>query len=240
MEQNRSTLSQTRETTLDVGLQKHFQTVYNIMAMGLCITGFTAYVVAQIPAAQSFFMMMSQNPFLGLAVMAAPMILMMMLFSPGRIQRASFQSLVLGFAAFSAFWGAILSVIFMVYEPMSIVKTFFVTAGAFAATSIYGYTTKSDLSTMGSYARMAAFGLFLAIVVNVFLQSPVMHIVISGLGVLIYTALIAWDTQKIKETYSYAHGGTTNSKLAVMGALGLYINFIMLFQFLLQFMGSRE
>lgn len=240
MEQNRSTLSQTRETTIDAGLQKHFQSVYNIMALGLCVTGFSAYMVSKIPAAAAFFAMAAQNPFIGLAVMALPMMAMMMLFHPSRLRTSSFQSLMLGFVGFSAFWGAILSVIFMVYEPSSIVKTFFITAGTFAATSIYGYTTKSDLSSMGNFLRMAAFGLFLAIVVNIFLQSPIMHLAISAIGVLVYTGLIAWDTQNIKEMYRYSNSGVANQKLALMGALHLYLNFIMLFQFLIQFMGVRQ
>ncbi|MFN3700833.1 MAG: Bax inhibitor-1 family protein [Alphaproteobacteria bacterium] len=239
-QQNRSTFTQVKETTFDAGLQKHFQSVYNIMALGLCVTGLTAYVVAQMPAAQQFFVMAAQNPMIGLAIMALPMIGIMMLFSPSRVRTSSFQSLVMGFVAFSALWGALLSVIFMVYEPSSIVKTFFITAGTFAAMSIWGYTTKRDLSSMGAFLRMGVIGLLLAIVVNLFMQSPVMHMAISAIGVLIYTGLIAWDTQNIKETYSYAHGGQTNSKLAVMGALSLYVNFIMLFQFLLQFLGSRD
>lgn len=240
MELNRSAMPRTRETTFDVGLQKHFQSVYNIMALGLCVTGLSAYIVAQIPAAQQFFVMAAQNPMVGLAIMALPMMAVMFLFSPTRMRTASFQSLVLGFVGFSAIWGALLSVIFMVYDPISIVKTFFVTAGTFAVMSVWGYTTKRDLASMGSFLRMGAIGLLLAIVVNVFFQSPVMHMAISAIGVLIYTGLIAWDTQNIKETYSYAHGAEANSKLAVMGALGLYMNFIMLFQFLLQFMGNRE
>lgn len=240
MEQNRSTIGQTREKTFDVGLQKHFQQVYNIMAMGLCVTGFTAYVVAQIPVAQQFFGYIAQNPFLALFVAFMPMMAMMMLFNPNRMRTASFSSLVLGFAAFSAFWGALLSVIFLAYDPTSIVKTFFVTAGTFAAMSIWGYTTRRDLTSMGTFLRMGVIGLFLAIVVNLFFQSPVLHMAISAIGVLIYTGLIAWDTQQIKEMYNYSHGGVANNKLAVMGALSLYINFIMLFQFLLQFMGGRE
>ena len=240
MEQNRSVHTGSRETTIDAGLQKHFQSVYNIMALGLCVTGFTAYIVAQIPAAQSFFVMIAQNPIIGLAVMALPMIMISMMFSPSRMRTASFQSLVLGFVGFSAFWGALMSVIFMVYEPSSIVKTFFVTAGTFAAMSIWGYTTKKDLSSMGAFLRMGVIGLLLAIVVNLFFQSPVLHMAISAIGVLIYTGLIAWDTQKIKETYAYSHGATANQKLAVMGALHLYINFVMLFQFLIQFMGVRQ
>jgi FtsH-binding integral membrane protein len=242
MEPNRSTFSssQSRETTFDAGLQKHFQQVYNIMALGLVVTGSTAYMVSTIPGVENVFMAISQNMFIALAVAFAPMMAMMMLFSPNRIRTASFQSLVLGFVGFSAFFGAIMASIFLAYSPESIIKTFFITAGTFAATSIYGYTTKTDLSSMGSFLRMGVIGLFLAIVVNLFLQSPVMHMAISAIGVLIYTGLTAWDTQQIKETYRYSYGGHATGKLAVMGALNLYMNFIMLFQFLLQFLGNRE
>ncbi len=241
MEQNRSfTYSQSRETTFDAGLQKHFQQVYNIMALGLAVTGTTAFAVAQIPGVESVFASIAQNPIIALAVAFAPMMAMMALFNPHRMRTASFQSLVLGFVGFSAFFGALMASIFMVYSPESIIKTFFITAATFAATSIYGYKTKSDLSGMGSMLRMAVIGLFLAVIVNLFLQSPVMHMAISAVGVLIYTGLTAWDTQQIKETYRYSYSGDTTSKLAVMGALGLYMNFIMLFQFLLQFMGNRE
>lgn len=240
MESQRFSQTRQNETTFDAGLQKHFQGVYNIMALGLAVTGVTAYAVSEIPGVEQFYMMMQQNVFIALAIMAAPMMLMMMLFSPGRLQRASFQSLVMGFVGFSAFFGAILGSIFLVYSTESIVKTFFITAATFAAMSIWGYTTKSDLSKMGSLLRMAAIGLLLAIFVNVVLQSPIMHIVISGVGILIYTGLTAWDTQNIKLMYRQSNGEAVNAKLSVMGALSLYMNFIMLFQFLLQFMGSRE
>lgn len=240
MEHNRSVNTGSRETTIDAGLQKHFQSVYNIMALGLCVTGFSAFIVAQIPGAEQFMFALRSNPFIALAVMALPMIMLSMMFSPTRMRTASFQSLVMGFVAFSAFWGALMSIIFMVYEPTSIIKTFFITAGTFAAMSIWGYTTKKDLASMGAFLRMGVIGLLLAIVVNIFFQSPVLHMAISAIGVLIYTGLIAWDTQKIKETYAYSHGASANQKLAVMGALNLYMNFVMLFQFLIQFMGVRQ
>lgn len=227
-------------TTFDAGLQKHFQGVYNIMALGLAVTGVTAYTVSKIPGVIAVYAMIQSNMFIGLAVMALPMMLMMTLFSQNRIYNASFQSLVLGFIGFSAFFGAIMGSIFLVYSPESIIKTFFVTSGTFAAMSIWGYTTKRDLSKMGSLLRMAAMGLFLSIVVNVVFQSPTMHMVISGAGILIYTALTAWDTQNIKRMYHHSNGDAMNAKLSIMGALSLYMNFIMLFQFLLQFMGSRD
>ncbi|MBI1301459.1 MAG: BAX inhibitor (BI)-1/YccA family protein [Alphaproteobacteria bacterium] len=240
METQRFSQTRQNDTTFDAGLQKHFQGVYNIMALGLAVTGVTAYAVSEIPGIEQFYMMMQQNVFIALAIMAAPMMLMMMLFSPSRMYHASFQSLVLGFVGFSAFFGALLGSIFLVYSPESIVKTFFITSATFAATSIWGYTTKRDLSKMGSLLGMAAIGLLLAIFVNVVLQSPIMHIVISGIGIVIYTGMTAWDTQNIKAMYRQSNGTAVNAKLSVMGALSLYMNFIMLFQFLLQFMGNRE
>lgn len=225
---------------IDLGLRNHFNRVYNIMAIGLAVTGVTAYGVSTIPGVENIYAMMQANIFIGLAVMAAPMMLMMALFSPARMHSASFQSLVLGFIGFSAFFGAILGSIFLVYSTTSIVKTFFITAGTFSIMSILGYKAKADLSKMGSMLKMAAIGLLLAIIVNVVLQSPMMHIVISAIGVLVYTGLVAFDTQNIKEMYRESYGEAVNSRMAVMGALSLYMNFIMLFQFLLQFLGNRE
>lgn len=240
MQTDRYARPASRETQFDAGLQKHFQGVYNIMALGLAVTGVTSYVVSQIPGVEQVYGAMQSNMFIGLAVMFAPMMLMMALFGPGRMQRASFQSLVLGFIGFSAFFGAILGSIFLVYSTASIVKTFFITAATFAATSIWGYSTKRDLSSMGAMLRMAVWGLIIAVVVNVVMQSPMMHFIISGAGVLIYTGLTAWDTQNIKRMYHHSNGSAVNAKLSVMGALSLYMNFIMLFQFLLQFFGGRE
>lgn len=240
MQSNNYSTAKTSARDIDAGLRTHFQGVYNIMALGLAVTGFVAYAVSTIPGVEHVYIAMQSNMFIGLAVMAAPMMLMMTLFSPNRIQRASFQSLVLGFIGFSAFFGAIMGSIFLVYSVESIIKTFFITSGTFAAMSIWGYTTKRDLSKMGSLLRMAAMGVFLSIIVNIVLQSPMMHLIISAIGILVYTGLTAWDTQNIKAMYSHSNGQAVNAKLSIMGALSLYMNFIMLFQFLLQFMGSRD
>ena len=240
MQTDRFSNVQTKEKSFDAGLQRHFQGVYNIMALGLVVTGVTSYMVSQIPGIEQAYMMMQKNMFIGLAVMAAPMMLMAMLFSENRMRTASFQSLMLGFVGFSAFFGAVLGSIFLAYSTASIVKTFFITSATFAGMSIYGYTTKTDLSRMGSLLRMAVLGLILAIVINLFFQSPYMHMITSGLGVLVYTGLTAWDTQNIKRMYHQSNGSDVNARLSVMGALSLYVNFIMLFQFLLQFLGDRE
>lgn len=240
MQHDVSTSSGIEKKSIDVGLQKHFNLVYNIMCAGLVVTGFAALVVSKIPGIENVFAAIYQNSFLALAVGVSPMILMAMLFNSSRMMKSSFQSLAIGFFAFSAYWGALLSVIFLVYSPESIIKTFFVTAASFAAMSIWGYTTKRDLSSMGSMLRMAVIGLIIAILVNLVLQSPMMHFIISGAGVVIYTLLTAFETQSIKRIYYASNAMASSSKMALMGALNLYINFIMLFQFLLQFLGNRE
>jgi FtsH-binding integral membrane protein len=130
-------------------------------------------------------------------------------------------------------------VVFIAFSAESIARVFFITAGTFAAVSLYGYTTKRDLSGMGSFMFMGMIGLFLAMIVNLFLQSEMVHFVVSIIGVMVFTGLAAWQTQALKETYAYGRM-EDNGKLAVMGALGLYLSFINLFQFLLNLMGNRE
>ena len=145
------------------------------------------------------------------------------------------------FWIYAALVGVSLSTIFLVYTATSITQTFFVTAAAFGALSLYGYTTKRDLSAMGSFLIMGLFGLIIAMVVNLFLQSSAMQFAISVIGVLIFSGLTAWDTQKIKNMYDVvAHDETMMGRTAIMGALALYLDFINLFMFLLQFLGNRE
>jgi FtsH-binding integral membrane protein len=150
------------------------------------------------------------------------------------------------FAAQLTFWiyaalvGASLASVFMVYTDASIVKTFAVTAASFGALSLYGYTTKRDLSAMGSFLVMGLFGLIIASVVNIFLKSSALDFAVSAIGVLVFAGLTAWDTQKIKEMYLEADGFEAMGKKAVMGALSLYMDFINLFLFLLRFMGNKE
>ena len=236
MEQHRSTVTQTRATTFDVGLQKYMQRVYNVMAAGLVLTGFVAYVTFQTP--QLFQAV--HGTFLGIVIMLAPLGIIFFGLTPSKVARMSSAAVSGLYFLMTGLIGLSLSYIFAVYSGDSIARVFFVTAGMFAATSVYGYTTKKDLAAMGSFLFMAVIGLIIAMVVNMFLQSTVIQFVISGAGVLIFTGLTAWDTQRIKETYQASYGSEALTKMATMGALSLYLDFINLFQFLLQFMGNRN
>lgn len=231
-----TTTAQSSAVAYDAGLRAHFQKVYNTMALGLGVTGVTAFVVSGIePVARVLY----STP-LAYVLMFLPLAFMFFGFSQRAVQNKTAAQLNTMFYLFSAAFGLSLGVIFLAYTGVSVAKVFFITAGMFAATSIFGYTTKKDLSGMRGLLVMGVIGLLIAIVVNLFLQSSMMEFVISCVGVLVYTGLIAFDTQSIKETYNESYGAEANNKMAVMGALGLYINFIMLFQFLLNLLGQRE
>lgn len=221
---------------IDAGLRAHFQRVYNTMALGLGVTGVVAWMVANI---QPLFNLIFGTPLMFVA-MFAPLAFVFFGFSPRAVQNKSVAQLNAMFYAFSAVFGICLATIFVAYAATDVARVFFITAAMFAGTSIYGYTTKRDLSGMGGLLIMGVIGLLIAIVVNLFLQSSMMHFVISVLGVVIYTGLTAWDTQNIKESYHPGAGDEANGKMAIMGALSLYINFIMLFQFLLSLLGNRQ
>lgn len=239
MEQNRFTATRPAQTvSYDAGLRAHFLRVYNIMTFGLVLTGFTAFLTSQSPAMMEFIQMMRGNTMTALLMAFSPMFLIMFAFNPASINKFSASTLTIFFAVFSAYFGWLFSTLFIAYTAESLARVFFITSAMFAATSIYGYTTKRDLSSMRSFLFMGVIGLMIAIVVNMFLQSTMLHFVVSGVGVVLYTAMIAFDTQAIKQGYYYA--GQAAGKAAVLSALSLYMNFIMLFQFLLQFMGNRE
>lgn len=230
------TVNRTAATTYDEGLRTHFQRVYNTMAIGLGVTGLVAFFIASSPAMVA---LLFGTP-LKWVMVFAPLAFIFLGFNQRTITTKSVGWLTGMFYLFSGVFGMSLATIFLVYSNESIARVFFITAGMFAVTSIFAYTTKRDLSKMGSLLMMGVIGLLLAMVVNLFLHSSMLQFVISGIGVLVYTGLVAWDTQNIKETY---HGGSSaeaNNKMAVMGALSLYINFIMLFQFMMQFMGNRQ
>ncbi|MDI6834691.1 MAG: Bax inhibitor-1/YccA family protein, partial [Rhizobiaceae bacterium] len=146
----------------------------------------------------------------------------------------------LTFWIYAALMGLSLSSIFLIYTGQSIVQTFFVTAASFGALSLYGYTTKRNLSAMGSFLIMGLFGLIIASLVNLFLASSALDFAISVIGVLIFAGLTAWDTQRIKESYYEADSSDSAGRKAIMGALQLYLDFINLFLFLLRFLGNRE
>jgi FtsH-binding integral membrane protein len=229
-------MAQGRSTTYDAGLQRYFNKVYNMMAFGLVVTGLIAYVTANTPA----LFQAINGSILGIVVALAPLGILFFGLSPAKVARMSVGAVTGIYLLLTALIGLSMSYIFVAYTGASIAKVFFITAGTFAAMSIYGYTTKRDLSKMGSFLVMAVIGLIIASVVNMFLQSPMMQYVISGIGVIAFTGLTAVDTQRIKETYNSAMDRDSMMKLVIMGALNLYLDFINLFQFLLMFLGNRE
>ena len=229
-------------TEIDEGLRAYMLRVYNLMALGLAITGAAAYGTAQMAVSDgqltAFGQLIFASP-LRWVVMLAP--LGFVFFLSFRVHKMSVSAAQTTFWAFSALMGLSLSSIFLVYTGQSIVQTFFVTAASFGALSLYGYTTKRDLTGMGSFLFMGLIGLILAMVVNIFLQSSALQFAISAIGVLIFAGLTAYDTQNIKNMYYEGDSSDAAGRKAIMGALRLYLDFINMFMFLLQFMGaSRE
>ncbi len=220
--------------SFDAALRAHMVRVYNHMTAGLVVTGFIAYLVSTSPAMiQAIF----GSP-LRILVMLAPLAFVLVM-SFG-IRRLSLGALTATFYGFSVAMGLSLSTIFLVYTHASIAQVFFISAAMFLSMSLYGYTTKADLTNWGSFLMMGLFGIIIASLVNIFVHSPGMNFAISVIGVLIFTGLTAYDTQKIKENYSESWGAESNGKLAVMGALNLYLDFINLFMMLLRLMGNRR
>jgi FtsH-binding integral membrane protein len=227
----------TRAATYDAGLRAHFQKVYNTMSLGLVVTGIIAFAISQSPAMTQ---MLFGNKIVGFIVMLAPLAFVGFGFSPNAVMRKSAAQLSVIFYALSAVWGLSLSAIFLSYHVTDIARVFFITAGMFAGTSLYGYTTKKNLSGMGGMMIMGLIGVVIASLVNVFLHSSMILFITSVCSVLIYTGLVAWNTQQIKESYNATYSGEANAKMAIMGALQLYIDFIGLFLNLLQLMGNRR
>ncbi len=233
--------------TMDTGLRAHMLRVYNYMVGALALTGVVAYVVANSPPLLSalYHQVLTANgaalspTILGWIVMFAPLALVFLL--SFRIMQMSQQAAQATFWAYAAMVGASLSSILIVYTGASVAMTFFVTAATFGTMSLWGYTTKRDLTGFGHFLRMGLVGILLAMLANFFFKSPAINFVVSVLGVLIFTGLTAWDTQKIKNTY-YTVGGDTAvaGKAAIMGALALYLDFLNIFLFLLRFMGNRR
>lgn len=210
--------------------------VYVWMTLALVVTALSAYYVATTPAAL-YAIFSSKFMFFGLLIAEIVVVMAM----TALINRMSFMVAALMMAAYSVLNGVTMSFIFVVYEMASIATTFFVTAGTFAAMAIVGYTTKKDLTKMGGILLMALVGLIIASVVNWFLQSETMSYVVSGIGVLVFTGLTAYDSQKIKEMLMQCdtvNDGT--QKLALLGSLTLYLDFVNLFLYLLRFMGNRK
>lgn len=218
----------------DEGLRQHMLRVYNYMGLGLVITGIVAYVVGTTPA---LYVPIFQTP-LKWVVMLAP--LGFVLFFSFRIQSMSAGTAQAMFWAFSAVMGLSLASIFLVFTGASIAQTFFIAATMFGATSLYGYTTKRNLANFGSFLMMGLIGVVIASIVNIFLGSSALQFAISVIGIVVFVGLTAWDTQNIKEQYAENFDQESQQKLAVFGALSLYLNFVNIFQLLLNFTGERE
>jgi FtsH-binding integral membrane protein len=219
--------------SFDVGLRAHMQRVFNYMGGGLALTGIVAYIVANTVLANIIF----GSP-LRFIAMIAP--LGFIIYMNVRMQSMSITTLRTLFWLFCATMGLSMGAIFLVYSQASIARAFFITGATFGAMSLWGYTTKRDLTGMGSFMMMGLFGLMIACVVNIFLLSSMLQWVTSVAGVVIFTGLTAWDVQRIKQTYAQGWGAEANDKLAVFGALSLYMSFINLFQFILSLTGDRR
>jgi uncharacterized protein len=247
----------TDAAAVDAGLRAYMLRIYNYMTIGLAITGFAAlgvYMAATTsdPSLAAFPQKIGSVYLttFGYAMFVSPLkwlfilapLAMVFVISFG-IQRLAPTTAQLLFWVFSALMGVSLSSIFLVYTHSSIVQVFFVTAASFGALSLYGYTTRRDMTAMGSFLIMGLFGIIIAGVVNLFLASSALQFVISVGGVLVFAGLTAWDTQRLKNEYIYGYagaGGDVAERSAILGALSLYLNFINLFTLLLQLLGQRN
>ncbi len=238
--------ARTEAAVIDQGLRAYMVSVYNYMTIGLAITGLVAIGTFKLAVTQDASGAMALTSF-GQTLFATPLKwvialapLGMVFFLSARIGKMTASGAQTAFWVFSALMGMSLSTIFMVYTGSSIARVFFITAAAFGGLSLYGYTTKRNLSAFGTFLVMGLIGLLIAMVVNIFLQSSMMQFVISCAGVLIFSGLTAWDTQRIKEMYNAVDDSTVMGRKAIMGALALYLDFINLFMMLLNLFGSRE
>ena len=228
-----ATQTVSRAAGIDEGLRGYMLRVYNYMSAGLVLTGGVAYATSQSPA---LLELIYGNTLVFWVVMLAPLGLIIFGFRPS-VSAATAQVI---YWLFSALMGLSLAYVFLAYTGASVARVFFITAGTFAGMSLYGYTTKRDLTGIGSFLIMGLIGLIIASIVNIFMQSAAMEWVISVIGVLIFVGLTAYDTQKIKQSYNEADGSEIMTKKAVFGALRLYLDFINLFLFLLRLFGNRN
>ncbi|GEO82246.1 Bax inhibitor-1/YccA family protein [Pararhodospirillum oryzae] len=232
------------DARLDVGLRRYMLRIYNYMASGLLLSGLVAMAVVYTPLKAVFYAFdPATGAFAGLSILGmiavfAPLVLLFgAMFAAQRMSAAATQAF---YWAFVTLQGISLSTLLVVYTGESVVRVFFITAAAFAALSLYGYTTRRDLSALGKFLFMGVVGILIAGLVNMFVESSMLQFVMSAVGVLVFSGLIAYDTQAIKERYVATMGTDEETKVAVFSALALYLNFINLLQFLLMFLGNRE
>lgn len=218
---------------VSAGLRAYLLKVYNYMAAGLALTGAVAYY----GAVSGFYTSIVGTPLFWI-VLFAPLALV--LFLGFRIERISLGAAQISFWAYAGLVGLSLSGIFLVYTGESVARVFFISAGTFAATSLYGYTTRRDLSRFGSFLFMGLIGIIIAGLVNMFLKSSTVQLTISAVGVIVFVGLTAYDTQRIKALYVDGEDGAIAGKKAVLGALALYLDFLNLFLMLMQLLGNRR
>jgi FtsH-binding integral membrane protein len=224
--------------TRDAGLRSYMLSVYNYMASGVLLTGIIALLFAPYAGAVLRSADGRSMSGLGWIVTLSPLAFVFaMSFGANRMKTSTLQLLFWGFAAVM---GLSMSTLFLVFTGVSIAQTFFATSAAYLGLSVYGYTTKRDLSGLGTFLVMGVVGLLVAMLINLFLHSSAMALAISAIGVLLFAGLTAYDTQRIKSMYFYVQGTEMLGKTVVLGALSLYLDFINMFQFLLSFMGNRR
>lgn len=234
--------ARTAAPAIDQGLRSYMLKVYNYMASGLFLTGLVSFFTANTPALLEMFYRVQGGHIVGMTLLGwivtfAPIVVVFML--GARLGSMTAQTAKTWFWGYAVLMGLSLASIFMMYTGESIARTLFITAGTFGAMSLYGYTTKRDLTGLGSFLFMGVIGVLIAGVVNMFLHSPALYFVTSLIGVFLGVGLAAYDTQKVKSIY-LSFGGADAERLAVLGALTLYIDFVYLFIHLLQFFGQRR
>ena len=234
-----------RAVAIDQGLRAYMIRVYNYMAMGVALTGVVAWFTFNAAVTETAGRLVL-TPF-GQTIYSGPATIVLFLGTLGlvfliswRIDRLQPSTAFALFMVYAGLLGLMLSSVFLAYTGASVTRVFFISAASFGALSLYGYTTQRDLSPIGSFLMMGLIGLIIAMVVNMFLKSTGLDLVISAAGVLIFAGLTAWDTQKIKEMFDPQEDGTAIGRKAVMGALTLYLDFINLFLFMLRFFGDRR
>ncbi len=228
------TQAQAEAAAVDVGLRTYMLRVYNYMCVALALSGAVAFVVSTSPTLQQAIF---GTPLMWVVFLAP---LGLVFFLSARINKMSAAAAQTTFWIFAGLMGMSLASIFIAYTPESVTRVFFITAGAFAGLSLVGYTTKKDLSGMGTFLFMGVIGLVIAMVVNMFLASSGLQLLISVAGVLIFAALTAYDTQQIKLMYMEADGAEVSTKKSIMGALKLYLDFLNMFIFLMHILGNRN
>lgn len=231
---NRYSATAARPAVIDEGLRSYMLRVYNYMASGLALTGIVAWLTASSPA---MIQAIYGTPLMWVVILAP---LGFVIFLSFRITKMSFAAAQIIFWIYAAVMGLSLAWIFLAFTGASVARVFFITAASFAGLSLYGYTTKRDLTPMAAFFMVGLIGLIVASLVNIFVASTALQFAISVIGVLVFAGLTAWDTQAIKELYTESDSGEIAGKKSIMGALRLYLDFINLFIMLLRLMGDRR